>query len=150
MWGVLNIACNVVSYSVVTVINTVGNLTSPFYNWDTERKFDLNSNITDTGLTMDDFDSEYSNISQELSKIKKNLIGQLGNDQVSKFTSEVLLNKIDTWMSSCHGQDYSAIRKDFNKIKITFQQQFDIYDDVNKVDIEMLNKPFLELVKIRR
>ena len=70
-------------YTIVTSINVIGNLTSPFYNGGIERKFNLDINITDTGLTMDDFDSAYSSIIQELSDIKYKLIGESGNDIIS-------------------------------------------------------------------
>ena len=137
LWNIINSTCNAINYSAVTVINTLGNITSPIYNFETDRKFDINSNITDTGLTMDDFDTDYSHISQELSKIKKKLIGELGSDKFSKFTLDVISDKIDYWISICNGPDFSDIKKDLSKIKIIFNQQFVIHDIIDdKTQIE--------------
>ena len=112
-------------YTTVTSINVIGNLTSPFYNMEIERKFNLDLNITDTGLTMDDFDSDYSSIIQDLSDIKYKLIGESGNDIISKFSSDTISNKIDDWLKTCNNFDHFAdIKKDLSKIKITYDYLF--------------------------
>ena len=112
-------------YTTIISINLIGNLTSPFYNREIERKFNLDLDITDTGLTMDDFDSAYSSIIQDLSDIKYKLIGESGNDIISKFSSDTISNKIDDWLKTCNNFDHFAdIKKDLSKIKITYDYLF--------------------------
>ena len=46
-WGMIlapfRAVCSVVTYTAITIINTVGNLTSPVFNWGSpERKFSIN------------------------------------------------------------------------------------------------------------
>ena len=136
IWYVIEKSKSASVYTIVTSINLIGNLTSPLYNGDIERKFDKNDDITNIGLTMDDFDSDYSNIIQELSYIKKDLIGEPSNDIISKFASETISDKTDDWLKTCNNIDHFAhIRQEFSKIKITYDHLFCSNNNNQKISI---------------
>lgn len=136
-------ACSAVTYTAITIINTLGNLTSPVFNWGSpERKFSINDDIEKLPVTMNDFDSKIAGICQRINSNRTNFIGNPKDNIFTKFNQKVIFNKIDDIKLSLNNVNYHKTLLSFEKVKV-------IYDIFYLEDSGFDTEPNLNIINNR-